>query len=272
MKFAMCNEFCSGWDVCDAIKLAADVGYDGVEIAPFTIADDVRDISSDRRCEIKSCAQDEGIRIIGLHWLLTKPEGLHITTADSALRTKTRDYLRHIIDFCADLGGDRIVFGSPKSRNICPGMRYSEAWKYAVEAFNSLMDTAEQRGVTICLEPLSYIETDFITTVAEGCRMCDEIAHPNFKVHIDVKAMCSEGTPIGDIIRGAKGYVGHFHVNDANRNGPGWGSTEYAPIVEAVRDIGYDDFASVEVFDFSFLPRSIAKSSLDFLKKSWSVF
>ena len=272
MKFAMCNEFCQGWSVQDAILLAADTGYQGIEIAPFTIADDVRNVPMTKRDEIRSCAEKEGIRIIGLHWLLTKPEGLHFTTNDATLRKKTRDYVDSLIDFCADLGGDRMVFGSPKSRNMLPGLRYREAWVNAVESFKSLMPKAQERGVTICLEPLSYFETDFIMTVEEGCRMCDDVSHPNFKVHIDVKAMSAERKPIDEVIRGARGYVGHFHVNDANKNGPGWGNTDYAPIVKAVREIGYDDFASVEVFDFSFPPRAIAKRSLDFLQEAWSKY
>lgn len=270
MKFAMCNEFCQGWSVQDAILLAADTGYQGIEIAPFTIADDVRNVPIAQRDTIRNCAEKEGIKVIGLHWLLTKPEGLHLTTNDATLRKKTTDYLSSLVDFCADLGGDRMVFGSPKSRNMQPGVRYKEAWNYAVDAFKSLMDKCQERGVTICVEPLSYNETDFIMSVEEGCRMCDDVNHPNFKVHIDVKAMCSEPKPIEEIILGAKGYVGHFHVNDANKNGPGWGNTDYAPIVKAVREIGYDDFASVEVFDFSFPPRAIAKRSLDFLQKAWA--
>lgn len=270
MKFAMCNEFCVDWPIEDALKLARDTGYEGVEVAPFTIADSVLDVLPAKRDQIRACAEKIGVEIIGLHWLLVKPAGLYMTCPDPGLRRRTRDYFEALINFCADLGGDRLVIGSPKNRNLLSGVSYQKAWNYAIDMFKSLMDTAQERGVNLCIEPLAPSETDFITTVAEGVKMCDEINHPNFKVHIDVKAMCGEKRPLDEIILGAKGYVGHFHVNDENRNGPGWGDTDYEPIVRAVREIGYDDYASVEVFNFIYPPQEIAQRSIDFLKKAWA--
>jgi len=268
MKFAMCNEFCEGWPLADCLKLARDCGYQGLEVAPFTLADSVLDITPAQRDSIRATAEASGVAIIGLHWLLVKPTGLYLNCPDAALRKKTRDYFAALIHCCADFGGDRMVIGSPKSRNLMPGVSYQQAWNWAKDTFASLLDTAAVRGVVLCIEPLARTETDFITTVAEGVRMCQELGdHPNFRVHIDVKAMCDEGRPLDEIIMGAKGYVGHFHVNDANRNGPGWGDTDYAPIVRGVKAIGYDDYASVEVFDFSFGADKIARSSIEFLKK-----
>lgn len=274
MKFAMCNEFCVNWAVEDVFKLARDTGYDGVEIAPFTLADSVLEVSGVRREAIRKAAEQTGVEIIGLHWLLVKPEGLYVTSPDAELRRRTRDYFAALIHFCADLGGDRLVIGSPKNRNLLPGVTYQMAWNWSVETFKSLMDTAEERQVKLCLEPLDVTECTFINSVAEGVQMCREIGHPNFRVHLDVKAMCGEGKgePLADIIHGARGYAGHFHVNDANRNGPGWGNTDYAPIVKAVRDIGYDDYASVEVFDFRYKPEEIATRSLAFLKDAWAKY
>lgn len=269
MKFAMCNEFCVDWPLEDVFKLAHDTGYEGVEIAPFTIADSVLDISASQREAIRTAAERAHVAIIGLHWLLVKPAGLYLTSPDTALRQRTRDYFAELIRFCADLGGDRLVIGSPKNRNLLPGVTYDMAWQWSIELFRCLLETAEQHHVALCIEPLSHEETNFITTVAEGIRMCRELNSPFFRVHLDVKAMCSEDRPLADIIHESKGFVGHLHVNDANRNGPGWGSTDYAPIVRALRDIGYDDYASVEVFDFSFKPQDIAEKSLAFLRQAW---
>lgn len=267
VKFAMCNEFCEGWSVEDAFKLAADTGYDGVELAPFTLADDVRKVPPERRRAVRSAAEDRGLEIIGLHWLLVTPKGLYMNHPDSEVRDKTVDYLIALANFCADLGGDRMVIGSPKQRNVCKGTTYEQAWEWARETFERVLSVAEERGVSLCLEPLARAETDFVTTVTEGLRMVRQIDSPNFRVHLDVKAMCDEGRPLGDIIREADGFVGHLHVNDANRNGPGWGDTDYAPIVDALQAIGYDDYASVEVFDFSHGAERIAETSLAFLTR-----
>ena len=267
MKFALCNEFCEGWPIEDAIRLAADTGYDGVEVAPFTLAESVTDIQASRRDAIRGTAADAGVELIGLHWLLVKPEGLYMNHPDADLRKKTRDYMVQLIHFCGDLGGDRMVIGSPKQRDVVAPLSYEQAWEFTTDSFRSMLDDASERGVTLCIEPLTTVETNFINTVREGMRMVDELDHPNFKVHIDVKAMCGEGRPLDEIIREAKGYVGHFHVNDENLNGPGWGDTDYTPIVQGVRDIGYDDYASVEVFDFSHGAEKIARTSIDFLRR-----
>jgi sugar phosphate isomerase/epimerase len=131
--------------------------------------------------------------------------------------------------------------------------------------------------LTICIEPLSPVETDFINTVEEGMKMVRQINHPALKIHLDVKAMCSEPTPVPDpssrgdavagIIRsvGAED-VGHFHVNDANLYGPGMGDVDYGPIAEAVRDIGWDKWLSVEVFKYDPDPETIARKSIEYLK------
>ena len=271
MKFAMCNEFCDGWPLEDALKLARDTGYHGVEVAPYTLADDVRDIPLSRRDALRSAAEAAGVQIIGLHWLLVKPVGLYVNGPDANLRKKTRDYFSALIDFCADLGGDRMVIGSPKSRNVVQELTVAQAFEYARETFSSLMEQAAERGVKLCIEPLSPAETNFITTVKEGVALCKAVNHPNFRLHLDVKAMCSEGEgrPLDEIILDGKDFAAHLHVNDANRNGPGWGDTDYAPIKRGLAAIGYDDYASVEVFDFSFGAEMIARKSIEFLKTVW---
>ena len=267
MKFAMCNEFCEGWTLTQAFRLAAETGYDGMEIAPFTLVDDVRLLSAGQRRDVVRLAETHGVEVVGLHWLLVKPKGLYMNHPDPALRRATRDYLIALVHFCADIGGDRLVIGSPKQRDVVPGHTYDEAWGWAIETFEGVLPAAEQRGVTLCIEPLARSETNFINTVREGLRLVKEIDSPCFRVHLDVKAMCDEGRPLDEIIREAAGYVGHVHVNDANRNGPGWGDTDFVPVVRALREIGYDDYASVEVFDFSFGARRIAESSLAFLRE-----
>jgi sugar phosphate isomerase/epimerase len=267
VKFAMCNEFCEGWTLDAALGLARDVGYEGVEVAPFTLADDARLIPLAERQRLRGLAERCGVRIIGLHWLLVKPTGMFLTHPEVGIRRATQAYLEALIHLCADLGGDRMVLGSPKQRLVMPGCTEEQAWQWAREIFQGLLPAAEERGVTLCLEPLARADTNLFNTVREGMRMVVEIGHPRFRVHLDVKAMCDEGRPLDAIIREAAGQVGHLHVNDANRNGPGWGDTDYGPVVQALADIGYDDYASVEVFDFSFGAERIARSSLEFLRR-----
>ncbi|MBN2137909.1 MAG: sugar phosphate isomerase/epimerase [Sedimentisphaerales bacterium] len=270
MKFALCNEMFEGVAFADVCAAAARLGYDGLEIAPFTLADSADAVSSEQRKQVRRAAADNGLEIVGLHWLFAGPAGLHMTTTDDLVWGRTRDYLSCLIDLCADLGGKILVLGSPKQRSLPPGQTKDGAIRRAADLLAGVLDKAAALDATICLEPLSPVETDFINTVAQGMEIVRQINHPNLKIHLDVKAMCSEARPVPEIIRSVKAeYVGHFHVNDANLYGPGMGAVDYAPIAEAINDIGWDKWLSVEVFKYDPDPETIAKRSIEYLRKFW---
>lgn len=267
VKFAICNETFQGWEIEDIFRTAKEIGYDGVEIAPFTLADSVEEITPARRREIVQSAADIGIEIVGLHWLLVKPEGLYINHPDAAIRRRTRDYLDALIRFCGDLGGKVLVFGSPKQRSVHPDLTYDQAWGYARDTFAHCADTAEEAGVYLCIEPLARAETDFVNTVTEALRMVRDVGHPNFRTMIDIKAISDDGRPLPAIIEEADGMAMHVHVNDASGRGPGNGDTDFVPIGKALKKIGYNGYCSVEVFDYKPDPVTIARDSLAYLKQ-----
>jgi sugar phosphate isomerase/epimerase len=195
---------------------------------------------------------------------------VHLTTPEQALWLRTRDYLAALLDLCSDLGGKVLVLGSPKQRDILEDQTPEGAWQRAVELLSSVLDQAKAQGLTICLEPLSPAETNFINTVAEGMKMVRQINHPNFRIHLDVKAMSSETKTVAEIIRSVKVEdIGHFHVNDPNLYGPGMGAVDYTPIAQAVREVGYDKWLSVEVFKYDPDPETIAQKSIDYLRRFW---
>jgi len=268
MKYALCNEMFEGRPMAEVCSTAKRLGYDGIEIAPFTLAASAENIGPEQRNEVRKVIADNGLETVGLHWLFAGPSGLHITTTDSKIWGRTRDYLSCLLDLCSDLGGKVLVLGSPKQRSLVAGQTREGAWKRAVEVLSSVLDKAGELDLTICLEPLSPKETDFINTVAEGMQMVRQINHPNMKIHLDVKAMCSEGAPVPDIIRSVKASdIGHFHVNDSNLYGPGMGDIDYGPIAQAIKDVGWDKWLSVEVFKYDPDPETIARKSVEYLRK-----
>lgn len=128
MRFAICNELFEGWDHRRVVEVVAQTGYDGLELAPFTFGEEIRDVTPEKRREIRTVAEDHGLAITRLHWLLVKPEGLHLLHPQAAVRTRTVDHLRALIDFCADVGGTTMVFGSPNQRSLREGVRSDDAW------------------------------------------------------------------------------------------------------------------------------------------------
>lgn len=267
MKFAICNELFEGWPwekVCDFVR---PLGYEGLEVAPFTLADSAEQLTPQRRAELRRAAEERGVEILGLHWLLVKPPGLYITHPDAAVRRRTADYFRQLVDLCADLGGKVMVIGSPKQRSLLPGVTRGQALEYLREVLRPSLDPAARRGVTLAFEPLGPAETDFLNTVAEAIALVKSVGHSALRINLDVKAMSSETAPIGEVIRSAKDYVAHVQVNDPSLLGPGMGDVKYEPIIAALRDIGYDGWLSVEAFDFKPGPERIARESVEFLRK-----
>jgi sugar phosphate isomerase/epimerase len=276
MRFALCNEMFENRPMTEIASVAAKLGYHGIEVAPFTLGPSATEITKAKRKETRKAIEDHGLETVGLHWLFARPAApkdalpLHMTTGDQATWQRTRDYLLVLLDLCNDLGGKVLVLGSPKQRDILQNQSKEGAWKRAVDLLGFVVDRAGKLGLTICFEPLAPAETNFINTVEEGMRLVREVNHPSLKIHLDVKAMCSEAKPAPAVIRSVKAQdVGHFHVNDPNLYGPGMGEVDYAPITEAVRDIGYDKWLSVEVFKYDPDPETIARRSIDYLRRFW---
>ena len=267
MKFGVCNEIFEGWSIDETFGFAARAGYDVVELAPFTLARTVTEISATQRAAMRESAARAGVGISGLHWVLVKTEGLHLTSPDSSVRGRTSRYFVELVDCCADVGGTRIVLGSPKQRSVGDGIAHGQARAWAQGALRDAVKRAEERGVIICFEPLAPAETNFINTAADAIRFAAEFASPAMSVILDVKAMCSEEKPIPQIIRESAGRFAWFHANDRNLKGPGFGDVDYRPIFAALRETGYDDAMSVEVFDFTEGPEAIATRSIAHLRE-----
>src|SRR5438874_7227939 len=155
-----------------------------------------------------------------------------------------------------------MVVGSPKQRNIMPEVSPEQAWAWASETFRAAVRRAEERSVTICFEPLAPAETNFINTAAEAVQFVQQLNTPHFKIILDTKAMCSEAKPIPQIIRESWPHFAYFHANDKNLKGPGFGDVDFKPIAGSLKDVGYNEYVSVEVFNFDEGPEVIAGKSL----------
>lgn len=271
VKFAICNEIYQGWKLEDIFAHAAKLGYAGVEIAPFTLANSVNEISTAERQRIRALAAQHKIEIVGLHWLLVKPEGLYMNHTNSVIRAKTANYFVDLVDCCADLGGKIMVVGSPKQRNLLPGVSGDQAWEWTAATFRDAVKRAEDRGVTICFEPLSTAETNFINTAAAAIEFVQPFKSPAFQIILDVKAMCSEAKPIPQIIRASWPHFAHFHANDKNLKGPGFGEVDFKPIAATLREVGYQGYVSVEVFKFEEGPEVIASKSIEYMKSAFQL-
>lgn len=267
MQIALCNEVLREMPFKAQCAYAAALGYDGLEVAPFTLSDTPHKLSATERATIRRTAEDAGLTITGLHWLLVTPEGLSIT--DPSKRDETRDVLLALVDLCADLGGRVLVHGSPKQREIPAGETVDDAFARVVDLMGTVADAAQSADVTYCFEPLARNETAFINTVADAVRLVDTVGNDHFRTMIDASAAGqTEAEPVADLIRRwmPTGKVAHVQLNDTNRRGPGEGDDRFVPVIQALRDTGYDKVLAVEPFIYEPDGPAVAARAIGYLR------
>ena len=253
MKLALCNEVLRHLDFPAQCARAAALGCQGLEIAPFTLAEHVDDISAARRREIVRAAADAGVEIVGLHWLLVQPPGLSIASPDAALRTRTLEVLRGLIDFAAACGAQVLVHGSPAQRAPAPGQSLDDALARCTESWAVLAGLARAAGLTYCIEPLSPAETPVINTVAQAAAVVDAVGSPALRTMLDLSAASSaESEDAATLLRRwlPSGHIAHVQLNDHNRRGPGQSATPVFAPLAALQALGYRGWLSIEPFDY----------------------
>jgi D-psicose/D-tagatose/L-ribulose 3-epimerase len=253
MKLALCNEVLLPMPLAAQCEAAARMGYDALEIAPFTLTGEPETLDTAAAHRVRTTAHQHGLAVSSLHWLLVKPDGLSLVTDDTAVRRRTLDLLRRLIDFAAACGARVLVHGSPRQRSPAPGQSVADATARLEAALAELAPHASAAGVTYCLEPLGPFETNVINTVAEAAALVDRIASPAIRTMLDVSAAShSESEPVHEVLRRylASGHIAHVQVNDRNRRGPGQGDTDQRPVLQVLKDTHYAGWVAVEPFDY----------------------
>jgi sugar phosphate isomerase/epimerase len=276
IRLATCNEPWRDLPFAEVCRRVAHLGYVGIELAPFTLAKDVGEISAQSRREIARTAADHGLEIIGLHWLLVGPEGLHLTSADETARVRAAEYLQALADFCGDVGGKVMTFGSPKQRNIEPPVTFEDGWRYARDVFAVAATRCAARDVYLCIEALSAKETNFINTAEQALELVEDVWHANIGIMLDIKAMTAMPEGVVGTIRRFGAQAKHFHANLPSGRGvgmppaPGDEAVELVPAMRALVESGYDGWVSCEPFDYTPDPDAVAAAGLKALSEALS--
>ncbi|WP_323765399.1 sugar phosphate isomerase/epimerase family protein [Marinovum sp.] len=250
LEYTLCNELLAeeGKPLAEQARIAAELGYVGLELAPATLGAAPHRLSASEVATIRQTVEDAGLRVTGLHWLLSGYPEASIT--DPARQGAARDILAGLVDLCADLGGAVLIHGSPRQRLRPGGMEDAALIAFLADFFTPVARQAEARGVTYCIEPLSRAEDNTVNTVAEGLALAEAIASPAFRTMIDMSAAGQTEPPVSELIRRwvPGGQIGHIHANDTNRGAPGMGDDPHFDIIKALRDTGWDRPVGVEPF------------------------
>ncbi len=251
MILSLCNEVLREHNFPDLCRMAAGLGYQGLEIAPFTLADDPFLLSDAEIAALRRIVEDHGLVVTGLHWLLVAPKGLSITSGDASIKAKTGDLIKRLIEICGLFGGGVLVHGSPEQRALSHAHSPMAARANATELLTRVASWAQQADVLYCIEPLGTNQTDFINTIDEAIDLVDIIGSSHFKTMIDTaSAGVQEPLSVAETIRKywPTGKVAHIQLNDTNLRAPGQGENRFFPVFQALRDVGYDGVVAVEPF------------------------
>ena len=271
LRHAICNEAFEKWDFADACRAIHDIGYSGIEIAPFTLGETPAGVSQAKRAELRDVIKSEGLIFVGLHWLMVSPKGLHVTSPDADLRRRSWEHVHDLIDLSADLGPDGVmVFGSPNQRKSSGGLSREEATRHMADGLAAAAPHAEARGVTVLLEALPLNQCDVVQSLAEAVGIVEQIGSPAIQTMFDVHNAVDETEPHPTLVERHLGHIRHVHVNELNGDHCGAGNYNFRPLLETLIRLKYTGWVSLEAFDFTVGAERLATESLRHLEKQLS--
>ena len=229
-------------DLSEAIKTAAQIGFDAIEIfPPGPEAIDAKTLTPLLR-DHNLCLAAVGT---GAGWVKHR---LHLADANSEKRQRAIDFVRSIIDVAGPLGASAIV-GSMQGRHD-EHINRETALNYLRGALEVLAIHAQQYKVPLFYEPLNRYETNQVNTLAAGVELLQSLTTRNVRLLGDLFHMNIEETSTAAALMTGNHHVGHIHFVDSNRRPVGEGQMQFAPIIAALRSIQYSGYLSAEAFAY----------------------
>jgi sugar phosphate isomerase/epimerase len=270
MRTAVCNEMFGAIPFPEQCALTVRNGFQGIELAPYTFADDPTSISPTWAREIRRMIEEAGLTCAGLHWLLKAPPGLHLTTPDAAIRRRSWHVLSCLLDFCFSVGAPVMVLGSGRQRNAI-GIPTAEAVRHLREGLAGLASRAGAAGVRLLLEPLRSRVTDVVNTLDDARAVIAAVGNPAVSSIFDFHNTTDEREPWDRLVERHFDLVGHVHLNEVDGHHPSLGRrpgrarSEFGPFFNAIRRLGYAGWISLEIFHADDPPEVVLAETRAFL-------
>ena len=270
--YALCNELFGSLSFEQSCELTADLGFQGIEIAPFTVFDDTFRVGRKKRAALRKALADNGLRFAGLHWLLSAPEGLHITSPDSAIRERTKEHMKMLLDLAGELGGGNLILGSPPQRTT-PTDDPAEIARAAAllqDELEGLAGFAEEHNSTILLEALPRAHTTVVNTLTEAARMIEAIDRPGIGGMFDFHNCVDETKPWAELIRFFAPMIAHVHLNTWDGGAPTPADVPaFREAFSALDEIEYRGWISLEMFTVPENVEQVLTVLREFLEQVW---
>lgn len=276
MRTAVCNEMFGAIPFEEQCVLTARHGFQGIELAPYTLAEDPSQIRPARTREIRRIIEEAGLTCAGLHWLLRAPAGLHLTTPDAGMRRRSWQVLSRLVEFSRDVGSPVMILGSGRQRNS-QGVTTAEALRTLQDGLANLASSAYEAGVTVLLEPLRSRVTDVVNTLHEAEAVIAAIGGSGISSIFDFHNTTDETEPWDRLIARHRGIIRHVHLNEVDGyhpsliERPGRARSDFLPAFRALAKEGYVGWVSLEIFHNAEPPQTVLAETRAFLEHTVSI-
>lgn len=237
------------WDTSEdeiIARLLKSYGVNAIDIVPGKYFPDPFKTSCADTIRIKQWWMSHDIEITGMQALLSGAKGLNLFDSSKS-RHAMLEYLTEVCRIGAMLGATRLVFGSPRNRNL-NGLLESQAIEIAIPFFRQLGSIAQSFGVVICIEPNpSCYGADFMTTSMETAKIVREVAHAGIRMQLDTGAIIINEEDVHEVLQNCASLIEHIHVSEPNLVPLGEGRTNHAKMAEALRQQLPNKIVSIEM-------------------------
>lgn len=265
MRRAVCNEMFGNQEFAKTCGLLKTCGFEGVEIAPYTLSNVNGYFSTSTLAQIRSTLEAHELAFAGFHWLFAHPSGLHITTADPLARRKALDHLKGLLFAAGELGGGNLILGSPKQRSVSDATP-EEGLRRLADFLVEAADAALEANSIICLEALPKKETNVMNTLAEARSLVERIRHPAVQSMFDFHNCGDEALGWLELVRDYQDIIRHVHINRNDGGHPLPGSEgQYRPTFKELAVQKYTGWVSLEIFTIPADPLRVLLETRDFL-------
>lgn len=246
MRIATSNIALTAFDHGDELMALADMGFEGLEVAPSRVWDGAgQGVAADAVAAYRRQVEAAGLTVVGLHSLFFDRPDLGIFKGPETTR-ETLDYLEDLSAMCRDLGGRTLIYGSATGRprgNLSRTAAHAEA----VAFMGDLCARTEKHGTVFCFEPLGPKDADFVNSASESLAIVEDVASPGMAVQLDAKAMVENDEVADATFDLVAGRLAHFHANEPGLNLVGSsGKVDHAFMGRALKRIGYGGWVSNE--------------------------
>ena len=221
------------------LESAKKMGYDGVEVPLFDL-DPAKWARWGRRLD------DLGLERTANH--VIAPE-FDPVSPDPLVRQAAYDHMKQVVD-CCDVVGAKVLAGP---HQIALGVFSGRAptddeWKRSVDHIRRVGEYAAPSGLTLTEEVVNRFELYLLNTLEQASRFVDQVGLSNVRIHMDTFHSNIEEKLPGEAIKAAGSRIGYVHISENDRGVPGSGHVAWDATFEALREIGYDGWLTVESF------------------------